>query len=905
METNGRKERRRTVDITTYIGAKVPPQARELEEAILGACMVDKEGYELAAEILKPESFYVDAHQRIFKAFGLMAKKNMPIDVLTLCQQLQTTEELDTVGGPYAVTKLTNNVTSAANIEAHCRIVQQKFYAREIIRVAGEALGEAYEDSADVFDLLDKFNTDVSKIGEDTGVSEFSDMSQNMVDFFHEIDRKKAITGDIIGVSSGLKEIDYCTLGWQPSDLIIIAARPSTGKTALVLNIAANCGINVAFFSLEMSRKQLTNRIVSAQSGIGLEVITKGKLNTFEDAEIMKATQRIENLPIFVDDNATLTHSSLRNKLKKLIRRRHKEITKQNVTRKREGLPVIEEKGWICIVDYLQLMSGIDSKQHREQEISTISRNLKKIAKELNIPMIALSQLSRDIEGRKGMNNKLAAEPRLSDLRECLSVETSLIYTQNGVQCNSNSRINLLSLGNKKIVNMQSVNIPKETNQVFRLKTTTGRFIDCTSNHPILTTDGYKKLSDIKLSDAIAIAKNWVTDNGEYIPESRFIGWMIGNGCMYGYNVPSFITRDIEISNDFVLFISKKFGFGPKFHPHYQSKVYQWDITKNSVRTAEGNPVTNWLKSKDLWGRKAKDKIIPEWFMQSADDKSICELIQGLIETDGSVEINNRTKISYSTASLTLANQILYLLARVGIIAHLDNGYLSKKATTPCYKICVESPEYKLLFSKIIPLAGYKGEKLKQMVITESPSKYSNKIGRDTCLQIEADIKAAGITKRLIQLHGERRCSQSKLKDILSEIGGEVNKKYQHLISDCIHWDCIESITELGEVEIFDRSVPGTNNFIVNGIIVHNSGAIEQDADVVAFLYCEDADREHEITIKFAKHRNGKLKKVKLRFEKDIQKFMSLDDTNARPIPFTPEKKNEQFDEGFTEAPFK
>ena len=412
--TNLNKDRkaRRTssMDMGSMVFGKVPPQAKELEEAILGAIMLEKSAFDTVIEILKPECFYVDAHQKIFKAMQGLAIKSLPIDMLTVVEELKLREELEIVGGPYYVTKLTNSVVSSANIDAHSRIVLQKFIQRELIRISGEIIGEAYEDSTDVFDLLDNAEGKLFEITNNHLRKNFDDIDSVLVKTFNRIEDMRNRKDEITGVPTGFPTLDKITYGWQPTDLIILAARPSVGKTAFALNLARTAAIRpkgddrpptaVAFFSLEMSSSQLVQRILSAESEIWLEKIARGKLEEHEMKQLYKnGFDRLSKAPIFIDDSAALNIFELRAKCRRLK-------NKHNV-----GL---------IIIDYLQLMSGsADRNSNREQEISKISRDLKSLAKELQVPIIALSQLSREVEKRKE-GNKM---PQLSDLRESGAIE--------------------------------------------------------------------------------------------------------------------------------------------------------------------------------------------------------------------------------------------------------------------------------------------------------------------------------------------------------------------------------------------------------------------------------------------------------------------------------------------------
>lgn len=390
------------IDLSTMVYGKVPPQAKDLEEAVLGAIMLEKHTFDKVAEILTAECFYVDANQRVFRAFENLNNNSLPIDILTVVEALKSMDELDMVGGPYYVTKLTNAVVSTANVEAHSFIVKQKFLQRELIRLSGEIIGEAYEDSTDVFDLFDKVETALLKITSGHLKTSFHSMASLGVKSLEQMDLLMQNREEITGVHTGYPAVDRLTCGWQATDLIILAARPSVGKTALALNLAKNAAMHprkpvpVGFFSLEMSATQLNGRLQSSESLIPLEKILRGRLNGEEYKIYAETIARLESAPIFIDDSAALNLYEFRSKARRMV-------SAHNV-----GL---------IILDYLQLMSGSGDKNgNREQEISAISRGLKQLAKELNVPIIALSQMSRAIEGRKG-------DPMLSDLRESGAIE--------------------------------------------------------------------------------------------------------------------------------------------------------------------------------------------------------------------------------------------------------------------------------------------------------------------------------------------------------------------------------------------------------------------------------------------------------------------------------------------------
>lgn len=382
---------------------KLPPQAVDLEEAVLGALMIEKDALNAVIDILHPESFYKESHQKIFKAIQNLFHATEPVDILTVTQSLKKSGELDIVGGPYYITQLTNRVASSANIEYHSRIILEKFIQRELIRISSEIVKEAYEDTSDVLMLLDKAEKNLFAIAEGNLRKNYEDIKALIAKSFRKIEEASTQTSGVTGVPSGFTELDRITAGWQKSDLVIIAARPGMGKTAFVLSLARNAAIKfkkpVAFFSLEMSSVQLVNRLIASETELKSDKLRRGQLANHEWEQLHSKIVPLTEAPIYIDDTPSLSILELRAKCRRLV---------------------AERKVELIIIDYLQLMvAGFDSRNfNREQEISTISRSLKSIAKELEVPIIALSQLSRAVESRGG-----SKKPQLSDLRESGAIE--------------------------------------------------------------------------------------------------------------------------------------------------------------------------------------------------------------------------------------------------------------------------------------------------------------------------------------------------------------------------------------------------------------------------------------------------------------------------------------------------
>ena len=383
---------------------KLPPQALDLEEAVLGALMIEKDALSSVVDILKPDTFYKEAHQRIYQAILTLFGNSDPIDLLTVTNQLRKTGEIELVGGGGFVAELTFRVNSAANIEYHSRIVSEQALKRALIAMSSVILRDAYEDTTDVFELLDRTEQSLFKISESNIKKNYADMSTIVRMALDELETKKNQEG-LTGVPSGFTNLDRVTSGWQPTELIILAARPAMGKTAFVVSALRNAAVDhgkpVAIFSLEMSSVQLVNRLIAAEAEIDSEKIRKGTLAPHEWTQLHHKIQRLTEAPIFIDDTPALSILELRAKCRRL--------------KAQHDIQMV-------VIDYLQLMSGDTSNGrmggNREQEIASISRALKNLAKELNVPVIALSQLSRAVETRGGDK-----KPQLSDLRESGSIE--------------------------------------------------------------------------------------------------------------------------------------------------------------------------------------------------------------------------------------------------------------------------------------------------------------------------------------------------------------------------------------------------------------------------------------------------------------------------------------------------
>ena len=399
---SGRPTRRTATEEENF--THLQPQATDLERAVLGALMVDGEAYSQVSEILKPESFYEKRNQKVFAAVQSLAMEEKPIDMLTVANRLTETGELDAVGGRYYVAKLCEGVTSSSHIEYHAAIIAQKYLARQLITFTSQIQTKAFDETADVMEVMQEAEGALFELSQNNMKKDYTQIDPVVEQAYEMLQIASKRTDGLSGIASGFKELDKMTSGWQNSDLVIIAARPAMGKTAFALTMAKNIAVDrkipMAFFSLEMSNVQLVNRIIVNVCSITGEKIRNGDLEPYEWGQLDYKIRVLKGAPLYVDDTPSLSIFELRSKARRLVRE--------------HGIKMI-------MIDYLQLMNASGAKfGSRQEEVSTISRSLKGLAKELNIPILALSQLNRGVEQREGNEGK---RPQLSDLRESGAIE--------------------------------------------------------------------------------------------------------------------------------------------------------------------------------------------------------------------------------------------------------------------------------------------------------------------------------------------------------------------------------------------------------------------------------------------------------------------------------------------------
>ena len=875
--------------LSNYVFGKVQPQALPLEEAVLGALMLDREALPVVMDILRPESFYHEAHQHIYRAIIRLFERSNPVDILTVTEELRKTGELDRVGGSYYLVDLTNRVASAANIEYHARIIAQKHIQRELIQVSTRTIKDAYEDTTDVFTLLDDAEKGLFAITQNNLSRTFESMGSLSSRVLKQVEELSTKTDGLTGVPSGFTDLDRITSGWQPSDLVILAARPGMGKTscvlAMALNAARDFGKGVALFSLEMASTQLVQRLISMESEIAGSKMRNGKLEDYEWQQLQTTVERLSSVPIFIDDTPGINIFELRAKCRRLK---------------------MQHNIQLVIIDYLQLMTGASENTrnaNREQEIAGISRALKNMAKELNVPVIALSQLSRAVEVRGG-----SKRPQLSDLRECVCGDT-LVWLADGRMVPVRNLVQqepeVISVRPERqtlCIEQAGLVWPVGKRPVYKVKLASGRSIRATSEHRLYTSDGWTTIDTLRPQQRIAIAR--------VLPEpSRPIHWdehrllllahLTGNGSYLKHQPIRYATASEANSKAVCHAAQRAFGVSVNRHKG-RGKRHQLVFGGDGNRPHPAG-MNAWLRSLGLVDQRSYQKHLPADIFRLGNEQ-IAFFLRHLWATDGAVfvpkQVNGRTtpRLVFSTDSERLSAEVATLLLRFGIVARIRT--LKKGNYRPVYAVELSGKQDQATFMQHIGAFGEKTIRTEKRTAWLAGKKANT--NPDTILPEIADALETGIQYRGISQHRTALLRQSSfggsaqfdfappplvLPDHPERFGGDI---LRNPAGSDLFWDSVLSVEADGTEEVYDLSVPKTEAWFANGILSHNSGAIEQDADIVSFIYRPEyygiLEDEQGQSLKgvaefiVAKHRHGALDTVKLKFTDQFAKFGNLDD---------------------------
>jgi len=877
------------------LGAYVPPHSIEAEQSTLGAMLIERAAVEKVFEILDTEDFYRDAHQTLFDAITTLSERDEPIDFITVQNELKNRDKLDSVGGVAYLTALFDTVPTAANVEYYAKIVEEKATLRRLISASLEIIGSARGEVEDVGEVLDEAERAIFGVSQQRATAYFSPLRTLLLSVYERAEELSEMKSQISGLSTGIHDFDMITSGLQSTDLIIVAARPSMGKTSLCLSIAEHVALKekkpVAIFSLEMSKEQLALRMLCSQAQVNSHKLRTGHLSEDEWGMLAGVVQNMYEAPIFIDDATDTSALTMRAKCRRLMAE--------------HGLGLI-------VVDYLQLMRSHRRTENRVQEIGEIARGLKSLGRELKVPVIALSQLSRAVESRE---NK---RPMLSDLRECVVGDTRLTDAVTGrpvpirdVQTGDT----ILAMDGRQKVRPFAVERVWSTGikPVFTLCTRTGRAVTATANHPLLTAQGWKRLEELAPGDIIATAMR-LPEHGEEKPERadlcRLLGYLVGDGTFQTHRAVGFCGSEPCAVEDVIGIVARHFP-GVAWREKRHSGDYQEGdfscLYPNGYGKPYGNPLREWLREIGVLGERDSTKRVPDW-VWDAGEIGAANFLAGYFSADGCVKkaTGRGWFVHFDTVSWRLAEDVQMLLLRLGIVATVNDGYQSAKATQPLYRVSVVSFANNLRrFVVAIHPGGHKGNLLDQMV-----SELTDGVTNGSLFGLPPEVSGLLFdkTKHLRQqgrkLEEGRRLywkpqGKRPRRDVCARFADGLKDEVLGVWANSdLLWEEIKIITPAGEAEVFDITVPGCANFLANGIVAHNSGSIEAEADMVCFLYREayykmkeafqteggenPAQQEMEETeIIVGKHRNGPTGMVKVGFMAKYAKFVDLDLTRT------------------------
>lgn len=865
---------------TAPAASTVVPHSREAEEAVVGAVFINPEVYYDVAQFLSADDFYIHKHKWIWESFTSLHEQRIPIDLLTVSNELDKRGQLGELGGPAYLTALVNQVPSSLNAESYGHIVEGHSIRRKMIDAANKIASIAYNEKTSVDDVMDEAEKAVFNVSERRLKHDLQPISNVLSEYYDRIDTLAKRPDEIVGVPTGFIDLDKMLTGLQPSDLLIIAGRPGQGKTGFLLSIAKNAGLthkkHVAIFSLEMSNEQVVQRLIAQETGIDSQRLRTGKLQESEWPLFTHSIEVFGDTHIYLDDTPAITPLQLRTKCRRL----HLEF----------GLDLI-------IVDYLQLMSGDTRNDNRVQEVSYISRNLKVLARELNVPVLAAAQLSRAVEQRSDKR------PVLSDLREsgCLTGDT-LVSLDNGKripirELEGQSNFNIWAL-NPETYKLESVPVSRAFSTgikpVFKMRTRLGREIRATGNHQFLTIHGWKRLDELQLDDYLALPRQLPAMEREQTmsdAELALLGHLIGDGCTLPRHVIQYTTREKDLADTVANLAVEVFGeeVNPRISPERQWYQVYLSSTRHHTHNVH-SAVTEWLEELRAFGLRSYEKHVPaEVFEQP--EHAIALFLRHLWATDGSIQLikgkSTRPIAYYASSSRELAYDVQSLLLQLGINAILKQVPQNGKGRDQYTVTITGRPELEIFADKIGAVGAYKQGRLSE--VQEYIKDHEANTNRDVIpnniwrMHVVPAMQQIGMTTRQMQAAIETQyCGTGLYKQNMSReralrVASVVqSSELQMLAESDVYWDSIISIEPDGEEQVYDLTVPNHHNFVANNIIVHNS--LEQDADIVMFIYRpdqyeKDTVKQNVAEIIIAKHRNGPVGSVELVFRGALAKF--------------------------------
>jgi replicative DNA helicase len=877
-----RRGRMRSVE-TGAEAARIPPHDLDAERAVIGAMLVSETAVVAVAERLEARDFYSEVHRIIYGAMMRLYSRGDPIDQLTLTNELRSVNEFERVGGRAYVFQIVESVPTAANAARYADIVRGKALLRAVIDVGSRITEDAFREPEDVTEALDSAEQLIYGVSNRTLREHLAPVSELAPGALEMIQRLYEQEGEVTGVETGFDDLDRLTTGFHKSDLVILAARPAMGKTALALNAiwhaAGEKKMPVAIFSLEMSKEQLVQRLISQTTRIPAQALRSGNVKAEDWPKLVRGVAEVSRAPIWIDDTAGVTLLEIRAKVRRLS----------------SQLNSIGERPLsLVVVDYLQLMVGQGSRQeNRQQEIAEISRGLKVLARDLDVPVLAIAQLSRAVEARHDKR------PLLSDLRDCVTGDTPVMLADGRrvpvrELVGTKPRVLSMSPGGK-IVRAEADRVWSVGRRpVMKVRLASGREVRATARHRLFGADGWIRVGKLRIGDRIALARGVPEpqDVGEW-PEARvaLLGHLIGDGSYLSGQPMRYCTASEENSRIVAESAVAEFGVRVTRHPG-RGDWHQLVLSGNGNRWHPAG-VNRWLRDLGIFGQRSHEKRIPEPVF-GLGNAQIAVLLKHLWATDGTIfarraGTKGSSAVCFSTNSRSLARDVAALLLRIGIVARIREVAQGEHRTM--FTVSVSGTRDQRHFLERVGAFGPRrsgARRLARSLEARQAATNVDTLPVEFFAKVKAAMAARGVSHRAMAVArgtaygGSSRFGFAPSRTLMSEYAGLLGD--ETLLADAesdLFWDRVVEVVPCGEEEVFDLTVPGPASWLADGIVSHNSGAIEQDADMVMFLYRDeyynsDSDDKGIAEVIVGKHRNGPTGKVQLAWLEQYTKFASL-----------------------------
>jgi replicative DNA helicase len=860
-----------------------PPQNLEAEESVLGAMLLSPGAIGAVSEVLDASDFYRESHAKIYRAALALYAKGEPVDAITLVDELEERGELENVGGRVRLHELAALVPATANAAHYARIVHEMATLRGLISAGQQIAQLGWERPGETQMLVDRAEQVVFELSQSRVSTEFSHIEELLKESFERITTLYEAGADVTGVPSGFRDLDRLTSGFQPGNLVIVAARPSMGKSALGLCIAANLALRhetpVALFTLEMSKSEVTQRLLCSEAKVESQRLRTGKLAQDDWPRLVAAGDKLMKAPIYVDDTGSITMMEIRSKARRLKTR--------------------EANLGLIVVDYLQLMTSGTTAENRVQEVSQISRSLKVLARDLDVPILAMSQLSRAVEQRHDKR------PILSDLREsgCLVGDARVHLPDYGVYVpirdlvgKSGFHVTALNTDTWRLEPRVVTNaFATGRKPVYRLRTRLGRTIRATGNHKFLSFSGWRRLDDLGPGARIALPRRTEGHGDATMTESEaaLLGHLIGDGCTLPSHAIQYTSKDRDLAELVASLATDVFGDEVKPRIARERTWYQVYLPAAQHLTHRvRNPVAKWLDELGAFGLRSWEKRVPQKVFAQPPEL-IATFLRHLWATDGCLfcsSSNHYPVIRYDSSSSKLVHDVQSLLLRLSINARVHPVSMGQKGRS-IHRLDVQGREEAIRFLTIVSAVGANKRRQRMQIIewfdTRTGNTNREALPREVWQSVvEPARQRRGITSREMQERIGTRYRGSTLYKVglgreraLLLADAVDSRELAHLATSDVYWDEIVAVESDGDEEVYDLTVEGLHNFVADNIIVHNS--IEQDSDLVMFVYRdeyynEETDQQGLAEVILAKHRNGPTGTERLSFLKRYAKFADL-----------------------------